>query len=45
MGANFGLNLDFIVEGQGSAVEMRFDDVETMLEASLTNFTIIAKVD
>ena len=45
MGANLGLNLDFIVEGQGSAVKMTFADINTMLEASLTNFTIFAKID
>ena len=31
MGANIGIDLRFIVEGQGTAVVMTFDDVELML--------------
>lgn len=45
MGATIGLDLDFIVEGQGSVVKLTFADIETMLEVSLTNFTIYAQID
>ncbi len=45
MGLDFGIDLRFIVEGQGTAVVLGFDDIEAMLGLTFSNYTLYPKVE
>jgi hypothetical protein len=45
MGANISLNMDFIVLGNGTALTLEFNNVVSMFELVLTNFTLTPHID